>query len=143
MHLTLKREATKPAAPNFLQQQARFDDFIDCYNRERPHQALNMKYPAELYEPSARSYRGLQELEYPFHDRTITVTQCGRLCMGRQKINLSTVFAGQKVGVKQIGDKIWLVTFMAYDLGFFDDETCRLEPIANPFQAKVLPMSPE
>jgi putative transposase len=63
--------------------------------------------------------------------------------MGRQKINLGTVFAGQNVGGKQISDKIWLVTFMAYDSGFFDDETCRLEPIANPFEAKALPMSPE
>src|SRR3954468_2759514 len=79
MHLTLKKEATKPAAQNFLQQQARFDDFIDCYNNERPHQALNMKYPTELYRRSPRPYRGLSELEYPFHDRTITVTQCGRI----------------------------------------------------------------
>jgi putative transposase len=102
-----------------------------------------MKYPAELYEPSARPYRGLPELSYPFHDRILTVTQCGRLCMGRQKINLSAVFAGQNVGVKQINDKIWLVTFMDYDLGFFDDETCRLEPIAHPFEARVLPMSSE
>ena len=47
MHLTLKKEATKPAAKNFLQQQAKFDDFIECYNRERPHQAINMHYPAE------------------------------------------------------------------------------------------------
>jgi putative transposase len=31
---------------------------------------------------------------------------------------------------------------MDYDLGFFDDETCRLEPAVNPFGAKVLPMSP-
>ena len=38
---------------------------------------------------------------------------------------------------------IWLVTFMHYDLGYFDDETCRLEPIENPFGPKVLPMSPE
>ena len=30
-----------------------------------------------------------------------------------------------------------------YDLGYFDDETCRLEPIDNPFGPKVLPMSPE
>jgi len=36
-----------------------------------------------------------------------------------------------------------LVTFMHYDLGYFDDETCRLEPIDNPFGPKVLPMSPE
>jgi putative transposase len=35
------------------------------------------------------------------------------------------------------------VSFMDYDLGYFDDETCRLEPIKNPFAAKVLPMSPE
>jgi putative transposase len=142
MHLTLKKEATKPAALNLLQQQARFDDFIECYNCERPHQALNMHYPAELYSASPRHYHGLGELAYPFHDKTITVTECGRICMDRRKINFSTVFAGQNVGVKQIAERIWLVSFMDYDLGFFDDETCRLEPAENPFQAKVLPMSP-
>jgi putative transposase len=142
MHLTLKKEATKPAAQNLLQQQARFDDFIDCYNHERPHQALDMRYPGELYAASLRPYRGLGELAYPFHDRTITVTHCGRICFGRRKINLSLALAGQNVGVKQVTDRVWLVSFMQYDLGFFDDETGRLEPGANPFEAKVLPMSP-
>ena len=61
-------------------------DHIDCFNHERPHQALDMRYPAELYVPSTRLYRGLEELDYPFHDRTITVTRCGRLCFGRRKI---------------------------------------------------------
>jgi putative transposase len=143
MHLTLKKEATKPAAKNLLQQQARFDRFIHCYNYERPHQALEMQYPAELYASSSRPYHGLEELEYPFHDRTITVTRCGRICFGRRKINLSNVFAGQNVGVKQIADQIWLVSFMEYDLGFFDHETCRLESAENPFGAKVSPMCPE
>ncbi len=72
-----------------------------------------------------------------------TVTICGRICYKRRKINLSTVFAGQKVGVKQVSDKIWLVSFMQYDLGYFDHETCRLEPIENPFAAKVLPLCQE
>ena len=143
MHLTLKKEATKPAASNVLQQQARFDVFVDRYNRERPHQALDMKVPADLYVRSSRVYRGLEDLTYPFHDRTATVTRCGRICFNRRKINLSQVFAGQNVGVTQVGDRIWLVTFMQYDLGYFDDETCRLEPIENPFGPKVLPMSPE
>ena len=58
------------------------------------------------------------------------------------KINLSLVFAGQNVGIKQVSDRIWLVTFMDYDLGYFDDETCRLEPLENPFGPKVLPMTP-
>ena len=65
------------------------------------------------------------------------------VCYNRRKINLSQVFAGQRVGVKQVSDNIWLVSFMQYDLGYFDDETCRLEPIENPFSPKVLPMSPE
>ena len=143
MHLTLKREATKPAAANVLQQQARFDTFIDQFNRERPHQALGMQVPADVYARSPRMYRGLEDLVYPFHDQTITVTHCGRICFKRQKVNLSTVFAGQNVGITQVGERIWLVTFMTYDLGYFDDETCRLEPIDNPFGPKVLPMSPE
>jgi putative transposase len=141
MHLTLKLETTKPAARNFLQQQAKFDDFVECYNNERPHQALDMQYPAQRYRPSPRPYRGLPDIGYPFHDKAVIVTTCGRICFNRQKINLSQVFAGQTVGIKQTDDRIWLVSFMDYDLGYFDDETCRLEPLANPFGPKVLPMS--
>jgi putative transposase len=143
MHLTLKKEATKPAAANVLQQQARFDAFVDQFNRERPHQALGMKVPADIYARASRVYRGLEELTYPFHDATFTVTQCGRICFKGRKVNLSHVFAGQNVGVTQVGERIWLVTFMRYDLGYFDDETCRLEPIENPFGPKVLPMCSE
>jgi len=85
----------------------------------------------------------LPDLDYPFHDRAVTVTTCGRICFcfNRRKINLSQVFAGQTVGIKQTDDRIWLVSFMNYDLGYFDDETCRLEPLTNPFGPKVLPMS--
>jgi putative transposase len=112
-------------------------------NEERPHQALQGRCPAQLYRPSKRPYTGLSDLEYPFHDRTITVTTCGRICVGRRKINLSQVFAGQNVGIKEVAEKIWLVSFMHYDLGFFDHEAGRVECAPNPFGAKVLPMSPE
>ena len=143
MHLTLKTEATRPASPNFLHQQARFDAFVERFNQERPHHALGMTVPADLHTRSPRPYAGLGELDYPLHDFTATVTRCGRICYKRKKINLSQVFASQKVGVKQVSDQIWLVSFMHYDLGYFDDETCRLEPIENPFSPKVLPMCPE
>src|SRR5436190_7127355 len=143
MHLTLKKEATKPAAANVLQQQARFDDFLEVFNHQRPHEALDVKCPAEIYQPSTRAYTGLPDLDYPLHDKTIVVTRCGRICFKGRHVNLSHVFAGQHVGVTQGGDRIWLATFMQYDLGYFDDETGRLEPIENPFGPKVLPMSPE
>ena len=141
MHLTLKKEATKPASGNFLQQQARFDKFIEVFNNERPHEALDMKCPAEVYQPSTRRYQGLPDIDYPLRDRVIVVTRCGRICLGKKKINFSTVFAGQAVGIKEVHDDIWLVSFMDYDLGYFDLETRVLEPLENPFGPKVLPMS--
>jgi hypothetical protein len=95
-----------------------------------------VQYPGELYSPSPRPYTGLSDVEYPFHDRTITVTQCGRICIGRRKINLSGVFAGQDVGILEASEKIWLVSFMQYDLGFFDHEAGRIECAESPFAAK-------
>ena len=56
---------------------------------------------------------------------------------------ISHVFAGRRASVTQVGERIWLVTFMQHDLGYFDDETCRLEPIENPFGPKLLPIRSE
>src|SRR5436853_6885609 len=140
MHLTLKKEATKPAVANFLQQQARFDKFMDVFNNQRPHEALDMQCPAEVYQPSTHAYSGLQDIDYPLHDKTIVVTRCGRICLGKKKINFSTVFAGQAVGIKEVHDDIWLVSFMDYDLGYFDLDTRMLEPLDNPFGPRLSPM---
>ena len=66
---------------------------------------------------AARPYKGLSEL-------------------GNRKINLSSVFAGQNIGIKEDADKVWLVSFMQYDLGFFDPETGRITSAENPFGPK-------
>jgi transposase InsO family protein len=72
MHLTLKKEATRPAGANLLQQQAKFDAFLEEFNNERPHEALNMKYPAEFYSSSCRPHQGLQE-PCPFRKTSISL----------------------------------------------------------------------
>lgn len=141
MHLTLKQETTRPPGMNSLQQQARFDAFRDEFNAERPHEALAMKCPAELYAASPRVYAGLPELEYPLHDRDLLVTACGRICLHRKKINVSTVLAGQKLGIKEVDDGVWIVSFMRYDLGFIDLEQKTLQPLDNPFGPRLSPMS--
>jgi hypothetical protein len=76
-----------------------------------------MKWPAEVYSASARPYDGLLEITHPFHDRDVVVTACGRICMHRKKINISTVLAGQRFGIKEVDDAIWIVSFMRDDLG--------------------------
>ena len=48
--------------------------------------------------------------------------------MYRKKINISTSLAGQKPGIKEIDDGIWLVSLMRYDLGDIDLEQRTLKP---------------
>jgi len=126
---------------NILQQQAKFDAFVNEFNTERPHEALEMKCPAEFYTPSSKAYDGLPEVAYPFHDKDILVTACGRICMHRKKVNISTVLAGQRLGIKEVDDGIWLVSFMHYDLGYIDLEQKTLQTIDNPFGPRLSSMS--
>lgn len=128
MHLTLKKETTKPPGMNALQQQARFDDFVDEFNTERPHQTLSMKCPDDVYTPSQRPYQGLPDVTYETHERDIIVTACGRICMHREKINISTCLTGQRPGLSEVDDGVWSVSFMHHDLGYIDLEQklCRL-----------------
>ena len=100
-----------------------------------------MKCPAEIYSTSNRPYDGLPDIAYPFHDRDVLVTACGRIRMHRKKINISTVLAGQRVGIKEVDNGIWIVSFMRYDLGYIDLEQRTLQPLDNPFGPRLLPMS--
>ena len=99
---------------------------------------------------SSRPYSGLPDLTYPLHDRDALVTACGRICMHRKRLNISTVLAGQRLGIKEVDDGIWIVSFMHYDLGFIDLEQKTLQPLDNPLaqgchpclRYVLLPMSP-
>ena len=62
---------------------------------------------------------------YPHNGRTIQVTRCDRMCIGKHP---STVFAGETVGIREVADQIWLVSLMEYDLGFFDEDDVRVLP---------------
>jgi hypothetical protein len=90
-----------------------------------------------LRRPAGALYTGLPDIDYPLHDKTIVVTRCGRICLGKKKINFSTVFAGKAVGIKEVHDDIWLVSFMDYDLGYIDLEEKTLQPLDNPFGPRV------
>lgn len=141
MHLTLKQETARPPARNILAQKERFDAFRAEFNSERPHEALGMATPDDVQRPEPRRYEGLPEPEYPFHDKDILVTACGRICMHRKKISVSTVLAGQRLGIKEVDDGIWLLSFMHYDLGYIDLEQRTLQTIDNPFGTRLSPMS--
>jgi len=119
MHRTLKAETTRPARSNLLQQQERFDLFVDEFNNERPHEALEMKCPAEVYHPSPRPHpTKLPELSYPMHDDVVTVTRSGQIYIaGRGLTHVTMALRGEQVGIREELDGRWLVTFTSLDLG--------------------------
>src|SRR5260370_39607863 len=100
-----------------------------------------MTRPAETYSSSPTAYRGLPELTYPLHDRDVLVTDCGRICMHRKRVNISTVLAGQRIGIKEVDDGIWIVSFLHYALVFIDLGQKTLQPLRNPFRAVLSPLS--
>jgi putative transposase len=127
---------TRPASANVLQQRGRFDAFVHRYSHDRPPQTLDMHTPASRYTVDA-AIPGRRGARLPVPYWTAVITTCGRICYQTRNINVGQVFAGQKVGVRQVDEHVWLVTFMHYDLGYFD------EPIDNPFGPSLLPISPE
>jgi transposase InsO family protein len=130
MHLTLKEETTRPPGAGLLQQQERFDGFRETFNQERPHEALEMKRPADLYSPSERRYQEvLEEPEYPLHDRTVRISVCGHIKLrSRWHCYLATSLAGQRVGLREVDNGRWLVSFLSMDLGHLDERTRRFVP---------------
>ena len=66
------------------------------------------------------------------------VTACGRICMHRKRLNISTVLAGQRLDIREVDDGIWIVSFMHYDLGCIDLEQKTLQPLDNPFGTRVV-----
>lgn len=130
MHRTLKRETARPAGLNLLQQQERFDRFIDEFNRRRPHQAIDLRCPADLYVPSTRPFpERLVDPEYPTHDDSLLVHRCGHIYVGRRSYSLSRALAHQVVGLREEDDGRWLVSFLHLDLGYIDAQRREFVPM--------------
>jgi len=81
----------------------------------------------------------LPYIDYPLHDKVIVVTHCGRICLGHKK-KFQHRFCWPGGGASKKFTMIWLVSFMDYDLGYFDLDTRVLEPLDNPFRPRLLPM---
>ena len=134
MHGTLKRETTRPARHNLLQQQERFDDFVEEFNMQRPHEGIDMKFPSELYVPSPTAHPAqLIDPSYPMHDDVVRVSPIGLIHLRRRRqVYLAKALAGQLVGIREDEPDRWLVSFLDLDLG-------HIEPNSNHFTAATPP----
>ena len=132
MHRTLKEEILPRSAKNLLAQQEQLDRFREDFNQRRPHEALKMKCPADLYKPSLKRYPPrLPEPLYSHHDLVRVVYDTGSVHFrGLNKFFLSHALAGQTVGFEEEQDGMWRISFMDLDLGFLDEQTMKFNPIS-------------
>ena len=143
MHLTLKKEATKPAAQNFLQQQARSMTSSTATTTNGRTRRSSMKYPAELYRPSPRPYRGLERARLsvprPNHHRHALRAHLHRQAQDQPQHGL------RRAKRRHQGGRATKSGWSASCTTTWDSSITRhagSNRSTNPFEPKVLPMSP-
>jgi putative transposase len=128
MHRTLKDETTKPPAASSRAQQRKFDAFMHEYNEERPHEALDMSTPAQLYQASARAMPDkLLAPEYPDRFEVRYVSANGGIRWRKRWVNVSSALIGEHVGLEEIDDGQWDVFFGPMRLGRLHERSMRIE----------------
>lgn len=128
MHRTLKAETTRPPAGNRQAQQRKFNRFIQEFNEVRPHEALDMATPSDLYVPSRREMPDrLPGLEYPDRFEVRYVSFNGGIRWNKGWVNVSMTCAGEYVGLEEIDDGVWNVYFGPLKLGRLHERHMRIE----------------
>lgn len=127
MHRTLKARTANPPLANLRAQQARFNSFRRVFNHERPHEALAMQTPSELYRPSDLPFiERLAPLDYPGHFELRLVSQDATIRWKTRKVFVSTLLARRYVGLEQIAEDVWSVYFGPVHLGWLDETDFRI-----------------
>ena len=151
MHRTLKQEATIPPASSLPSQQRRFDRFRDEFNEIRPHQALHMQRPAQLYRPSLRSMpKRLEPYDYPSHYLVRRVSRCGTIRVLSNQIFVSNTLHNDFVGLEEVDHGVYDLFFCFYQIGRYEARVNRIHDIVSrvgvsrrqvDLASRVLPMS--
>lgn len=121
MHRTLKAETTRPSEWNLRGQQQSFDRFRTSYNEERPHEALGGLAPTTALCASPRPYPSrMPSVEYPGHFEVRKVSSSGHVKFRNHEWFVSVTLSGERVGLEEIDDEVWVIRFSTVELGRLD-----------------------
>jgi putative transposase len=151
MHRTLKQEATIPPASSLQAQQRKFDRFREEFNQVRPHEAIDMKRPGEIYGPSKRSMpRRIEAFEYPSHYIVRRVSRSGTIRVFGKQFFVSNTLHEDNVGLEEVDDGVYDLFFCFYHIGRYELRTNKIHDIVSKVPmtrmwadhpSKLLPMS--
>ena len=123
LHRTVAEETATPPAHNLRAQQRRFDAFCREFNEERPHEALGLRPPASVFQPSPRTWSGqLREPEYAADHLVRRVRHNGEIKWHGTLVFLGNALAGEPVSISEIDDGRWRVVYGPILLGTLDGQ---------------------
>jgi len=132
MHRTLKQEATIPPASSLRAQQRKFDDFREDFNQMRPHEAIDMKRPGEIYEPSKRRMpRRIDVYDYPSHYIVRRVSRSGTIRVFGKQFFVSNTLHEDNVGLEEVDDGVYDLFFCFYHIGRYEFRTNKIHDIVS------------
>ncbi len=132
MHRTLKQDTTFPPAASLRAQQRKFDGFRQEFNAERPHEALGMKRPAEVYQPSERVLpRRLGSYAYPENYLVRRVSRCGTIRVLHKQVFVSQTLNEDYVGLEEVDDGVYDLFFCFYHIGRYHLRENKIQDILS------------
>ncbi len=132
MHRTLKQEATIPPAASLQGQQRKFDRFLKEFNQERPHEALGMKRPGEVYRPSGRTMpKRVETYDYPPHYMVRRVSRAGTIRVFHKQIFVSNTLHEDYVGLEEVDDGVYDLFYCFYHIGRYELETNKIHDVVS------------
>lgn len=130
MHADMAREIEAKIPGGRTANQAALDAWVEEYNSVRPHEALAMKTPDEVYKPSERKYQGdCDEIEYPFGFLRRKVYSSGEISVDGIRVTISYALRGYQVGLKPNGDNTYETYIADFLLGTLDMNSCCFTPL--------------
>jgi len=132
MHRTLKQEATIPPAASLRAQQGKFDRFREEFNQERPHEALGMKRPGEVYQSSSRTMpKRIERYEYPAHYLVRRVSRAGTIRVFHKQIFVSNTLHEDYVGLEEVDDGVYDLFYCFYHIGRYELKTNKIQDVVS------------
>ena len=121
MHRDIACELERKIDGDLAAQAAAAEVWRQIYNQQRPHEALGMRTPAEVYRPSERPYQGTPDrLEYPAEYMDRQVGNRGQIRVENRMIFVTSALAGWNVGLKRSDEATYAVYFGRLCLGSID-----------------------
>jgi putative transposase len=129
MHRDMAWEVESKATPDAATQQASLDVWRQTFNEERPHEALAMRVPHDVYHASPRKFNPAPvELMYPGGYLVRKVGGAGDVRVHNHRVTVSVALRGFEIGLEPTQDNHYATWFCRLCLGQIDLSTQKFHP---------------